>query len=71
VPKIINIVPDLLELFEHMTGVRNFLRHSIHVLSYHFWCAERGKDKLMHSVLVWYLVLVNLLCNLICGCSIL
>ena len=29
VPKIINIGLDLLELFEHITGVRNFLRHSV------------------------------------------
>ena len=29
-PKIINIGLDLLELFEHITGVRNFLRHSVH-----------------------------------------
>jgi len=28
-PKIINIGLDLLELFEHITGVRNFLRHSV------------------------------------------
>jgi len=31
VPKVINIGLDLLELFEHITDVRNFLRHSIHV----------------------------------------
>jgi len=30
VPKIINIGLDLLELFEHITGVRDFLRHSVH-----------------------------------------
>jgi len=29
VPKIINIGVDLLELFEHITGVRNFLRHNV------------------------------------------
>jgi len=28
VPKVINIGLDLLELFEHITGVLNFLRHS-------------------------------------------
>jgi len=30
VPKIINIGLDLLELYEHITGVRNFLRHSVY-----------------------------------------
>ena len=29
IPKIINIGLDMLELFEHITGVRNFLRHSV------------------------------------------
>jgi len=29
VPKIINIGLDSLELFEHITRVRNFLRHSV------------------------------------------
>ena len=32
VPKIINIGLDLLELFEHITGVQNFLRHSVIML---------------------------------------
>jgi len=27
--KIINIGLDLLEVFEHITGIRNFLRHSV------------------------------------------
>jgi len=31
VPKIINIGLDLLELFEHGTGVRIFLRHSVYL----------------------------------------
>ena len=29
IPKIINVGLDLLELFEHITGVRNFFRHSV------------------------------------------
>ena len=40
--KVINIDLDLMELFEHITGVRNFLRHSVVIRYLGLWLYHDG-----------------------------